>query len=345
MSLCILMVLLIVPVIGCKESREIEVKKEIPAGLSLKDINVPQRIVFGSCNRHDEPQRLWNDIMSEEADLWIWLGDIIYGDSEDLEVLKHKYDAQKNIAAYRSLREQTPITGIWDDHDYGSNNAGKEYRSRAGSRDLLYKFLDIPASDPSWDREGAYRQYYLGENQEVNLILLDSRYFRDQPIYDRDKGDYLPNTAGTMLGEVQWKWFEDILSKSNSEIHIIANGIQVIPEDHRYEKWSNFPLEREKLFDLITKYNVSRPVLISGDRHLSEVSRIDWNGQHIYEVTSSGMTHSYENVGDEPNRHRISKLVSQKSYAALDLHWEEQLIEVRLMGDEGIMYDSLSLVF
>ena len=332
--------------IGCKNSQNQGLEQEAHVYQpTLDEIILPLRVAFGSCNKLDEPQILWDDILKENADLWVWLGDIIYGDTEDLTVLETKYNLQKKRDDYSLLLHTIPVTGIWDDHDFGSNNAGKEYPSKQGSRDLLFNFLDVPQDHPSWDREGAYRQHYLGKNEEVNLILLDSRYFRDPPNYDYQSRNYTPNTTGTILGDAQWTWLEDKLANSTSKVHLIANGIQVIPEDHRFEKWSNFPRERYRLFDLIMKYNIEKPVLISGDRHLSEVSKITWKGHSIYEVTSSGMTHSYENVGQEPNRYRISQLVSEKSYAILEFDWENHILTVKLKGDAGFIYDELTLDF
>ncbi|MFT2009284.1 hypothetical protein ACMA1I_11470 [Pontibacter sp. 13R65] len=49
-------------------------------------------IAFGSCNRQNLPQPMWSAIMNDKPNLWIWLGDNIYGDSDDMAFLKGKYD-------------------------------------------------------------------------------------------------------------------------------------------------------------------------------------------------------------------------------------------------------------
>jgi alkaline phosphatase D len=329
---------------NCKDSSSEQLESEMSKP-DLGKIEVIEKIAFGSCNRVGEKQILWDDIMSEKPDLWIWLGDIIYGDSDDLSILEKEYMKQSQNSGYQSLKATVPVMGIWDDHDYGLNNAGKEFESKKGSRDLLFKFLEVNTTNPAWNREGAYQHYYVGKNNLVHVILLDSRYFRDHPIYNFDQNNYTPNEEGTILGDAQWDWLEALLKESTASIHIIANGIQIIPEEHNYEKWANFPKERIKLFNLLSKYQVQRPILISGDRHVSEVSKLQWNDQLIYEVTSSGLTHSYENVGDEPNRFRISKLIGQKSFAVLDIDPELRNIQVRLKGDNGYLWDSVKLEF
>ena len=316
---------------------------------SFQQILKVETITMGSCNRSDVDQILWDDILNTNPDLWIWLGDNIYGDSEDLSILEQKYNRQNANEGYQQLRKSVPIMGIWDDHDYGANNSGKYFSAKQGSRDLLFEFLEVPKADTAWQREGAYQTYLIQtDTYEIRFILLDSRYFRDNPIRDPNSNQYLPNRTGTILGKIQWNWLEGILADSEADIHIIANGIQVIPEEHSYEKWSNFPLERFKLFDLLTEHEVSRPILLSGDRHLSEISRIHWRDRPIYEITSSGLTHSYEEVGNEPNKYRVSELISQKSFATLQFDWSDPKapkITSRLLGNNGQVFDEISLKF
>src|SRR6266851_3009956 len=82
---------------------------------------VLERIAFGSCNRESLPQPLWSPILETRPDLWIWLGDNIYADTEDMEVMRQKYARQLANEGYRQLRASVPVIGIWDDHDYGAN--------------------------------------------------------------------------------------------------------------------------------------------------------------------------------------------------------------------------------
>ncbi|NJO02630.1 MAG: alkaline phosphatase family protein, partial [Bacteroidia bacterium] len=117
------------------------------------------RISFGSCNRHNAPQPLWGPIVENNPDLWIWLGDNIYGDTEDMDTLKAKYDAQKSRPEYQALLKTTPVVGIWDDHDYGVNDGGREYSRRVESQQLMLNFLDVPGDAPQRSQMGAYAAY------------------------------------------------------------------------------------------------------------------------------------------------------------------------------------------
>ena len=320
------------------------IRKDYP---NVSAVEVPNVIAFGSCNRVDEPQNLWDDIRKQNPDLWIWLGDNIYGDTEDMDVLRNMYKLQDNIKGYQMLRSSTPILGIWDDHDYGDNNAGAEYPMKKESRDQMFDFLDVGKNNLAWTREGGYQQYVVGDSShQVHVILLDSRYFRGPTNFDQSGKTYIPDSIGTILGKEQWEWLEMTLSNSTSDIHIIANGIQVLHKDHNYEKWSNFPMERKRLLDLFIKYEIKRPILLSGDRHISEVAVINWSGKNIYEITSSGLTHSYDAVGDELNRYRIGKLVSSKSFALIRIDWKDNInVKAELRGDDQKIFEEIGLKF
>lgn len=291
-----------------------------------------QTIVFGSCNDQTKPQPLWKDILAYNPDLWIWLGDNIYGDSEDAEFMKKQYNLQSKVSDYEKLVAYSSIVGIWDDHDYGLNNGGKEYAAKESNKKLMLDFLDVPSNAPVRKREGAFQSYSFGEvGKEVKVILLDSRYFRDTPDFERGRG-YEPNLEGTILGEAQWTWLENELQNSTAQIHLIANGIQVIPEDHRFEKWANFPNERQRMFDLIKDTKAKGVILLSGDRHIGEVSKLDIEGMDypLYEFTSSGLTHAYTNFTSEENRHRVGEVASELNFGVLQINWSEN-IEVKAM--------------
>lgn len=288
-------------------------------------------IAFGSCNRQDRDQPLWGPIVSHNPELFIWLGDIIYGDTDSMEVLKSKYELQDKHAGYQKLKANNPIIGIWDDHDYGRNDAGKEYPYRKESRDILFQFLDVPDSSSARKREGAYNSYNYGpKDKQVKVILLDARYFRDS--LSMEDRVYLPNEAGTVLGEEQWKWLEKELKENQAKVTLIASGIQILPKDHQFEKWANFPRERERLLNLIQQYQVQGAILLSGDRHIAEISKTELNGisHPIYEVTSSGLTHTWRSYQEEPNQYRVGKLIAKLNFGLIELDWRANEVEVNM---------------
>lgn len=306
-------------------------KKEAPIA-ETESLEKPlSTIAFGSCNHEYDEQPLWNPIISHQPDLWIWLGDNIYGDTDSMPLLKAKYDHQNTIPDYQKLKAIAPIIGIWDDHDFGKNDAGKEYRFRNESRDLMYDFLDVPKDSPLRQKEGAYGAYEYGpEGQKVKVILLDARYFRDS-LAKQDKA-YLMNETGTMLGDTQWQWLEKELQANTAQITVIGSGIQVLSKEHQFEKWANFPNEREKLLKLLETYKVNGAILLSGDRHIAEISKIDIPGilHPVYDVTSSGLTHTWKNYQEEVNSLRVGNLIAKLNFGLIGLDWKENEVEVSL---------------
>lgn len=302
-----------------------------PYSLQSQDVQKEAQlttIALGSCSRQDLPQVMWPYVLNQSPDLWVWLGDNIYGDSEDMAVLKEKYERQKWEPNYQRMQSEMDIIGIWDDHDYGVNDGGKEFRKRTESRDLMFDFLDVPKNHPAWKREGGYQSYVYGTgDRKVKLILLDARYFRD-PV-KRVNGRYLPNEQGDVLGEAQWDWLEKELTNSDAAVHILASGIQLLPEEHRFEKWANFPAARQRLLDLIARTKPRNAFHLSGDRHIAEISKVEIPGYGpFFDFTSSGLTHSYEAAGDEKNRFRVGKLIGSKNFGLIKLNWKESGVEL-----------------
>ncbi len=278
---------------------------------------------------------MWSEIVKEQPDLWVWLGDNIYGDSEIVDTLVAKYNRQNQHEGYQKLLTTTPIIGTWDDHDYGKNDGGVEFVSKQASQQALFDFLGVAADDPVRNQEGVYNAHtYTIGNAKVKVILLDSRYHRGT--LDRIDGVYQTNESGTVLGEVQWDWLEKELTDSDADVHLIGNGIQVISMEHRFEKWQNFPNERKRLFELVKKTQARGVIFLSGDRHIAEVSELDYDGidYPLRDFTSSGLTHSYEAAGAEVNRYRISPLVGMKNYGLLTFTAQGTglLVEAKIKG-------------
>ena len=129
------------------------------ATISLGQNRKIDRMAFGSCNRQDAPQPLWKPILADKPDLWIWMGDNIYGDSPVMDTLRAKYSRQNANPDYQLLKASTPLIGIWDDHDYGINDGGKHFAQKKASRDVMFDFLAVPADAPERKQEGGYASH------------------------------------------------------------------------------------------------------------------------------------------------------------------------------------------
>lgn len=302
------------------------------------------KIAFGSCNRTDLPQVMWEPLNANNPDVFIWLGDIVYGDTHDMKDLQAKYHLLSREPGYDSLRKNAQIIGTWDDHDYGWNDAGKHYSKKDSSQQLFLDFLQVDTDDKLREREGVYSSYVFGEHPiQTKVILLDARFFRDTVISDPDPARrYTQNSTGDVLGEAQWDWLSRELENSTADIHILGSGIQVIPEQHGWEKWANFPKSQERLFNLLKSKEPKNLLIISGDRHIAEFSKTTLKpGYDIIEVTSSGLTHTWSRVWKEPNRYRIGELIAKKNFGVLDITPEQMTIEIR--GEMDSLFKSVQI--
>ncbi|HEU0301402.1 MAG TPA: alkaline phosphatase D family protein [Longimicrobium sp.] len=282
------------------------------------------RIAFGSCSDENRPQPLWTPIVNRRPQLWIWLGDNVYADTADMAALREAYARARANPGYQALLAATPVIGTWDDHDFGKNDGGREWPAKAQAQQALLDFLDEPADTPRRRREGVYESYTYGPpGRQVKVILLDTRYHRDP----RDT----VNFTGDVLGEEQWTWLERELRGSTAQVHLVGSSIQVVPEEHRFEKWANFPAARERLFRLIGQTRAPGVVFISGDRHIAEISRVSDTaaGYPVYDVTSSGLTHTWREDRPESNRHRLGDKLVALNFGVLEIDWNASPVTLR----------------
>ena len=320
----------------------------------------PSKILFGSCGHQDKNIPIFNAINKEQGDLFIFLGDNIYGDTNDMDVLANKYQRLGAKPGFKTLKAQTPIIAMWDDHDYGQNDAGKEYPHKEQSRQIMLNFWDEPANSARRTRpDGIYTSYMYGENEQtIQVIMPDLRWNRDAlnhvgelEYYTKRKlnnqGPYSPSEVkgASMLGEAQWQWLEQELKKP-AAIKLIASSLQLLPDFTGWESWANFPEDRNRLFALIKKHKVNGVVIISGDTHWGEISKYQQNLDYpLIEMTSSGLTEKWKDVS--PNKHRVGDFTHNVNYGDLSVDWQQTdpAISLKLKGIDGevIMQSDFSL--
>ena len=320
----------------------------------------PSKILFGSCGHQDKNIPIFNAINKEQGDLFIFLGDNIYGDTNDMDVLADKYQRLGAKPGFKTLKAQTPIIAMWDDHDFGQNDAGKEYPHKEQSRQIMLNFWDEPANSARRTRpDGIYTSYMYGENEQtIQVIMPDLRWNRDAlnhvgelEYYTKRKlnnqGPYSPSEVkgASMLGEAQWQWLEQALKKP-AAIKLIASSLQLLPDFTGWESWANFPEDRNRLFALIKKHKVNGVVIISGDTHWGEISKYQQNLDYpLIEMTSSGLTEKWKDVS--PNKHRVGDFTHNVNYGDLSVDWQQTdpAISLKLKGIDGevIMQSDFSL--
>lgn len=301
---------------------------------ALADEESLQTIAFGSCVHQDHPQPIWAAINAESPDLFIFLGDNIYGDTEDMDVMRGKYQKLASNPGFAELRANTPAIAIWDDHDFGEDNAGVEYPRKEESRQIMLDFWDEPTDSARRMRDdGIYTAYQYGpEGRRVQIILLDLRWNRTslQKVnlghYNpgriaKDMGPYvaIEESDAVLLGEEQWRWLEARLGEP-ADIRIIGSSIQLLPEFSGWESWANFPNERQRFLSLLRKLDTEGVFIISGDTHWSELSKVENALDYsLWEMTSSGLTEEWKKVS--PNIHRVGNPYAEANYGLIEIDW------------------------
>ena len=239
---------------------------------------------FGSCITEKRDQPIWKAIEKENINEFFFMGDNVYGDSKDglLKEMEISYMKQKEM--FPKWLYTKKLNAIWDDHDYGKNDGGAEYPLKEQAQRLFLEFWNVDKDDARYSQKGIYfNEEKVILNNKINLIALDTRYHRSS--LDQEDKPYYPTTdeTKTMLGKDQWKWLEEIV-KIESDIIIIVSSIQVLPTNHIFEKWHNFPHERSRLLGLL-KFTNKPVIILSGDRHKAGLYEKD----NIIEMTSSSL--------------------------------------------------------
>jgi alkaline phosphatase D len=315
------------------------------------------RIAFGSCAKQWEPQPIWNAIAAQQPDIFLFLGDAIYGDWHGREVftptvesLSKDWSQLANIPEFDTFREKVPILATWDNHDFGKHDGGAEFTLKKKSKKLFLDFFGEPSDSERRARDGIYdARIYGPDGKRVQVILLDTRTFKSPYIKDERskeeksalgiRGQYLPNIDpdATLLGEAQWAWLEQQLQKP-ADIRLVASSTQIVADEKAMEEWRNFPLERQRLFELIKKTNAAGVVLLSGNVHYSEISKSDEGPYALYDFTSSGMTHTTPGYSALKNGKRFAGPYTDFNFGLVEIDWENTsgpIINLIAYGADG----------
>lgn len=92
----------------------------------------------------------------------------------------------------------------------------------------------------------------------------------------------------TQLGAAQIEWLEQTLLECKSApFKFIVLGGQFL-KDHNYESFKNYPADRIRLLGLLERHQIGGVIFLSGDRHFTELRRVERKGSYpLFELTSS----------------------------------------------------------
>jgi alkaline phosphatase D len=99
-----------------------------------------------------------------------------------------------------------------------------------------------------------------------------------------------------MLGPVQKQWLKQELKASTGVFKVIASPVPWSFESkgNSVDTWNGFRHEREEIFQFLSEQGIEGVILLSGDRHRSDVWRIEREGDYtLYEFESSRLTNEH----------------------------------------------------
>lgn len=155
------------------------------------------------------------------------------------------------------LYRRTPIAYMWDDHDYGPDDADARSPTRDAAR--AYYATDIPHYPlPLAPRaDGPIAQTF--DIGRVRFLMTDARSERLPP-------------AGVLLGARQKAWLLDELERAAADrvpLLVWVNPVPWITRDGDDDGWGRYAAERREIGERITALGLgSRLLMLSGDAHM-----------------------------------------------------------------------------
>lgn len=345
LSVCLLL-------IACNDLKEKQNKispKTVKKTDSLADAFT---VVFASCNDQNMSQPLWEPIIKNKPDVFVWGGDNIYTDTNDTIKMKRDYARLLTNPGYNSLTHQTQIIGTWDDHDYGKNDGGEEWEIKKEAQKIFLDFLNVPKDSPRRLQEGVYTSHvFKTPKGKVKIILLDTRYFRTalkkSNIQGRRYEPWDKNHKGTILGEKQWEWLKKELQDTTTTFTVINSSIQVLSNKHGWERWGTFPNELDKFKKTIKNAKSKNIFIVSGDRHLAEISseKIEGLPYALIDFTTSGLTKTYPDNPDDENPFRVGKQIKKLNFGVARFNFDKQEVVLEIRGKNDSLYERYKLEF
>jgi len=245
------------------------------------------RVAFGSCARFvwDREQPVFDGIVSQSPDLFFWLGDNVYADTEAPEMIADELRRQRIVERMQPLIRRVPQLAIWDDHDFGYNNSDG---SSPGKQQALAVFRRYWAN-PAFGLPATPGVFFEHSHGGVDFFFLDGRYHRDP-------GTAQDSNRKTFLGAGQMEWLKQRLLASRTPFKVLVCGSGWSGADGpQGDTWAAFLTERNALFDFLRDREISGVVLLSGDSHVGELNcipRSESGGYDLYDLVSSPLANA-----------------------------------------------------
>lgn len=219
--------------------------------------------------------RIYKPMAKARANFMVWLGDNIYYLGKDYKNYNNMFarnmEVRQKFRLMRNFLAAQPNYTIWDDHDYGWNDADKNFPNKEAALAVYRGFW------PNTYESNVHETYFTFRYNDAEFFMTDGRWYRDAP------GD----TTAAFLGDEQLNWLKAKLLKSDATFKFVCVGSQVLNDNHHGESYAQYPVERNKLLDYIADNDIKGVIFLTGDKHYSELAKRDWKGYPLYDFTAS----------------------------------------------------------
>ena len=218
-------------------------------------------VAVGSCARVGSNGAVFDTIRELDPLLYLVTGDLHYGDNgvNDIERYREVLDLTLTRPAQAALYRSTPIAYVWDDHDYGPNDADGNSPSRQAAMASYREY--VPSYRLGGVDSAVYQAFTIGR---VRFVLTDARSARNLD-FDEER------SVRSMLGAEQKAWFKDEIVEA-SQSHELVVWVNPVPwiADARdgADHWAGFADERRELADHIADNEIGNLLMVSGDSHM-----------------------------------------------------------------------------
>lgn len=233
-------------------------------------------------NPYGQSSTIFTAINRMQPDCMLWLGDNVHLREADWNSSTGIF---RRYTHTRSLEELQPLLGsvhhyaIWDDHDYGPDNCDRSFQHKDKTLDAFRLFFPSNSLGINGN-PGTTSKFSWGD---VDFFLLDNRYNRSPNSRKSGKRE--------ILGDEQVEWLIDGLVFSDASFKVVVTGGQFLNPVAVGENHANYPEERDRVLQLIEQENIESLLFISGDRHFSELSKLERDGSYpLYDFTISPLT-------------------------------------------------------
>jgi alkaline phosphatase D len=275
---------------------------------------------------------IFETMAREKAAFMLWLGDAWYTREVDYYSewgLWFRASHDRALPVTQHFLKAMPQLAIWDDHDYGPNDIGKNYILKEASRKVFNSYFCNPSSGENG--QGIYTMTSWGD---ADIFMTDDRWWRStDKLKDSDP-------RKEMLGAQQMEWLKNSLLFSTATFKIIAVGSQVLNPVSPYEAWWKFPAEYKELMDFLEEYKISGVVFLTGDRHHSEIIKISRPGSYpLYDITVSPLTSGTHTFGgpEKNNPYRVLGIDEKQNYSRFSFSGQRgnRKLTVEFLGLKG----------